>query len=54
VLVTNEESVREVRRLLDEDGIFAGVSGGAVGHVARKLANELDEGVVVAILADAG
>jgi hypothetical protein len=25
-----------------------------VGHVARKLANELDEGVVVAILADAG
>jgi cysteine synthase len=54
VLVTNEESVYEVRRLLDEDGIFAGVSAGAVGHVARKLADELDEGVVVAILADAG
>ena len=54
VLVTNEESVHEVRRLLDEDGIFAGVSAGAVGHIARKLANELDEGVVVAILADAG
>jgi [CysO sulfur-carrier protein]-thiocarboxylate-dependent cysteine synthase len=54
VLVSNEESVREVRRLLDEDGLFAGVSAGAVGHVARKLADELDEGVVVAILADAG
>jgi cysteine synthase B len=54
VLVSNEESVREVRRLLDEDGLFAGVSAGAVGHVARKLAEELDEGVVVAILADAG
>jgi cysteine synthase len=54
LLVTNEESVHEVRRLLDEDGIFAGVSAGAVGHVARKLASELDEGVVVAILADAG
>jgi cysteine synthase B len=54
VLVSNEESVREVRRLLDEDGLFAGVSAGAVGHVARKLAAELDEGVVVAILADAG
>ncbi|HEY8631498.1 MAG TPA: pyridoxal-phosphate dependent enzyme [Gaiellaceae bacterium] len=54
VLVSNEESVREVRRLLDEEGIFAGVSAGAVGHVARKLAGELDEGVVVAILADAG
>jgi len=54
VLVSNEESVREVRRLLDEDGIFAGVSAGAVGHVARKLAAELDEGVVVAIFADGG
>jgi cysteine synthase len=54
VLVSNEESVREMRRLLDEDGIFAGVSAGAVGHVARKLAAELDEGVVVAIFADGG
>ena len=54
VLVSNEDSVHEVRRLLDEEGIFAGVSAGAVGHVARRLAAELDEGVVVAILADAG
>jgi cysteine synthase len=54
VLVSNEESVHEVRRLLDEEGIFAGVSAGAVGHVARKLAGELEEGVVVAILADGG
>jgi cysteine synthase len=54
LLVSNEESVREVRRLLDEDGLFAGVSSGAVVHVARKLAAELDEGVVVAILADGG
>jgi cysteine synthase B len=54
VLVSNEESVREVRRLLDEDGIFAGVSAGAVGHVARKLAAERDDGVVVAIFADGG
>jgi cysteine synthase B len=54
VLVSNEESVREVRRLLEEEGIFAGVSAGAVGHVARRLAAALDEGVVVAIFADAG
>jgi cysteine synthase len=54
VLVSNEDSVREVRRLLDEDGLFVGVSSGAVAHVARKLASELDEGVVVAILADGG
>jgi [CysO sulfur-carrier protein]-thiocarboxylate-dependent cysteine synthase len=54
VLVSNEESVREVRRLLDDEGIFAGVSAGAVGHVARKLAGELEGGVVAAIFADAG
>src|SRR5207302_2568213 len=54
VLVTNAESVAAVRRLLDEEGIFAGVSSGAVVHVARKLAAERDAGVVVAVLADAG
>src|SRR5436190_14027389 len=54
VLVSNEESVRELRRLLDEEGIFAGISSGAVVHVARKLAAERDQGTIVAILADAG
>jgi cysteine synthase len=54
VLVSNEESVLELRRLLDEDGIFAGVSSGAVVHVARKLAAEREGGTIVAILADAG
>ncbi len=54
VLVSNEESVTAVRALLDREGIFAGVSGGAVVHVARKLAAELEEGVVVCVLADGG
>jgi cysteine synthase len=54
ILVSNEDSVREVRRLLDEDGIFAGVSSGAVVHVAYKLAAERDGGTVVAVLADGG
>src|SRR5437764_2550596 len=54
VLVSNEESVLAVRALLAAEGIFAGVSAGAVVHVARKLAAELDEGVVVCVLADAG
>jgi len=54
VLVSNEESVCEVKRLLDEEGLFAGVSSGAVVHVARKLAAEREEGTVVAILADGG
>jgi cysteine synthase len=54
MLVSNEESVREVRRLVDEEALFAGVSSGAVVHVARKLAAERADGVVVAILADGG
>jgi len=54
ILVSNEESVTGLRELLDAEGIFGGVSAGAVAHVARKLAGELDEGVVVCILADGG
>ena len=54
LLVSNEESVGALRQLLDAEGIFAGVSSGAVVHVARRLAAELDEGVVVAVLADGG
>jgi [CysO sulfur-carrier protein]-thiocarboxylate-dependent cysteine synthase len=54
VLVSNEESVAAVHALLDLEGIFAGISAGAAVHVAQKLAAELEEGVVVCILADAG
>ena len=54
MLVSNAESVRAVRALLDLEGIFAGVSCGAAIHVARKIAEEMDEGVIVTILADAG
>ena len=54
VLVSNEESIVGVRDLLDERGAVRRRVGGAVAHVARKLATELDEGVVVCILADAG
>jgi cysteine synthase B len=55
ILVSNAESVAAVHALLDREGIFAGVSAGAVVHVARKIAGELPEGsVVVAVLADGG
>ncbi len=54
VLVSNQDSVNAVRELLTLEGILGGVSSGAVLHVARRLADELDEGVVVAVLADGG
>jgi cysteine synthase B len=54
LLVSNEDAVEGLRALLDEEGIFAGVSSGAVVHVARRLASELDEGAVVCVLPDGG
>jgi [CysO sulfur-carrier protein]-thiocarboxylate-dependent cysteine synthase len=54
LLVSNEESLEGLRALVEHEAIFAGVSSGAVVHVARRLAAELDEGVVVCILADGG
>jgi [CysO sulfur-carrier protein]-thiocarboxylate-dependent cysteine synthase len=54
LLVSNDEAVAGARALLEREGVFAGVSSGAVLHVARRLAGELDEGVVVCVLADGG
>jgi [CysO sulfur-carrier protein]-thiocarboxylate-dependent cysteine synthase len=54
LLVSNAEAVAGMRALLEQEGLFAGISAGGVVHVARQLAEELEEGVVVAILADGG
>ena len=54
LLVSNGEAVAALRRLLDTEGVFAGVSSGAVVDVALRLGRELDEGVVVCVLADGG
>jgi cysteine synthase B len=54
LLVSNEDAVEGLRALLDDEGIFAGVSSGAVVQVARRLAGELEEGVVVCVLPDGG
>jgi cysteine synthase B len=55
VLVSNADAVAALHALLEREGIFAGVSSGAVIHVARRLAAGLDDGgVVVCVLADGG
>jgi len=55
LLVSKTEAAAAVRVLLEREGIFAGVSAGAVLHVARRIADELPEGgVVVTVLADGG
>jgi cysteine synthase B len=55
LLVSNREAAAAVHALVDREGIFAGVSAGAVVHVARRVAEDLPEGsVVVCVLADGG
>jgi cysteine synthase B len=54
LLVTNAEAVAGLRLLLDREGVLGGVSSGAVIHAALTLAEELDDGVVVCVLADGG
>jgi [CysO sulfur-carrier protein]-thiocarboxylate-dependent cysteine synthase len=53
-LVSSEDALRATRRLASEEGIFAGISSGAVLHVATRIAAELSEGEVVCLLADGG
>ncbi len=54
IFVTNRDAILWTRRLLDEEGIFAGVSSGAIARVAVRIAGELDEGNVVFMVCDDG
>jgi [CysO sulfur-carrier protein]-thiocarboxylate-dependent cysteine synthase len=54
LLVTNGEAVAGLRLLLEREGVLGGVSSGAVIHAALRLADELDEAVIVCVLADGG
>jgi cysteine synthase B len=53
-LVSNRDAVIAVRRLMREEGIFAGLSSGAALHVALHAAAEMGDGSVVVLLADGG
>jgi cysteine synthase B len=54
IFVTNRDAILWTKKLLDEEGIFAGVSTGAIASIAVRIANELDEGNVVFIVCDDG
>ena len=53
-LVNSDDALRATRELTAKEGIFAGISSGAVVHVAQRIAAELDAGDVVCLLADGG
>ncbi len=54
IFVTNTDAIVWTRKLLDEEGVFAGVSSGAIASIAVRIAGELDEGNVVFVVADDG
>lgn len=53
-LVSTAESIDAIRRLSAVEGIFAGVSSGGVLTVASRVADAMESGTIVALLADAG
>lgn len=54
IMVSNRDAIVWTKKLLEEEGIFAGVSGGAVARVAARIAGELDSGNVVFLIPDDG
>ena len=54
IFVTNRDAIVWTRKLLDEEGLFAGVSSGAIASIAVRIAKEMDEGNVVFIVCDDG
>ncbi len=54
IFVSNRDSVVWTKRLLAEEGLFVGVSSGAVAAIAVRVANEMDEGNVVFVAPDDG
>jgi cysteine synthase len=54
IFVSNRDAVIWTKKLLAEEGLFVGVSSGAIARVAARVAGELDEGNVVFVVADDG
>jgi [CysO sulfur-carrier protein]-thiocarboxylate-dependent cysteine synthase len=54
IMVSNRDAIVWTRKLLDEEGVFAGVSSGAIARIAVRIGDELDEGNVVFLIPDDG
>jgi len=54
IVVDSRTSFAAVKELMDKEGIFAGISSGAVISTAQRVAARIDKGNVVAFLADGG
>jgi cysteine synthase B len=54
IFVSNRDAVVWTKKLLEEEGLFAGVSTGAIASICVRVASELDEGNVVFVSPDDG
>jgi len=54
IMVSNRDAIIWTQKLLQEEGMFAGVSSGAIAYVAHRIAGELDGGNVVFLVPDDG
>ncbi|MGV1049752.1 MAG: PLP-dependent cysteine synthase family protein [Solirubrobacterales bacterium] len=54
IMVSNRDAIVWTKKLLDEEGVFAGVSSGAIAAIAVRIAGELDAGNVVFLIPDDG
>jgi len=53
-LVNASDSLRATRELTEKEAIFAGISSGAVIHVAQRIAAEVERAEIVCLLPDGG
>jgi cysteine synthase B len=54
IVVDSPTSFAATKQLTQEEGIFAGISSGAVLRTAQRVAERLDRGNIVLLLADGG
>ncbi len=54
IVVDSRSSFAATKELLEREGIFAGISSGAVMRTAQRVASRMESGNVVALLADGG
>ena len=54
IVVDSRTSFAAVKELMEKEGIFAGISSGAVMRTAQRMASRMDGGDIVALLADGG
>ncbi|OYD47327.1 cysteine synthase B [Sphingobacterium cellulitidis] len=52
--IDQKDAVQRARELAKKEGVFGGMSSGGAFHAALKVANELEEGVIVFIVCDRG